>query len=306
MNTGVGDKAMALGYLIGLHAQLACIWEATARKAGNVHRYCDFADTTYIDFLQSAAAIAPILAHAPRQRVGVTVLEAIRLSARHVASNNTNLGIVLLLAPLAKAAGASDIRADLPTVLDDLNVSDAEQVYAAIRLANPGGLGRVPSQDVAEAPTKTLREVMQLAADRDLIARQYAYGFREVFDDGVPAIRRGLETTGSLEAAILNCQLHLMAQHPDSLIRRKRGEEEAAESAERAKEVLAADWPQTGKSWSLFHGLDNWLRAIGNQRNPGTTADLITATLFVCLEEAHIQLPVRFAWPDGPDGFKLP
>jgi triphosphoribosyl-dephospho-CoA synthase len=303
MNTGVGDKAMALGYLIGLHAQLACIWEATARKAGNVHRYCDFADTTYVDFLQSAAAIAPILAHAPRQRVGATVLEAINLSTQHVASNNTNLGIVLLLAPLAKATGPGNMRANLPTVLDDLSVSDAEQVYAAIRLANPGGLGRVPDQDVAEVPTKTLREVMQLAADRDLIARQYANGFREVFDDGVPAIRHGLEKTGSLEAAILHCQLHLMSRHPDSLIRRKRGEAEAVESAQRAQDVLAADWPHAIKSWNLFHGLDSWLRAIGNQRNPGTTADLIAATLFVCLEEQHIQLPVRFAWSDG---FELP
>jgi triphosphoribosyl-dephospho-CoA synthase len=303
MNTALGNKAMTPGYRIGLHAQLACIWEATARKAGNVHRYRDFADTTYVDFLQTAAAIAPVLANATGERVGVTVFEAIRLSTGLAVPNNTNLGIVLLLAPLAKAAGAGDIRANLQAVLDDLNVSDAEQVYAAIRLANPSGLGRVPDQDVADVPTMTLREVMQFAADRDLIARQYANGFRQVFDDAVNAIRRGLEGTGSVEAAILHCQLHLMAQYPDSLIQRKRGEGEAVESAHRAKEVLAADWPQTSKSWSLFHGLDSWLRAIGNQRNPGTTADLIAATLFVCLEAGHIRLPVRFAWPEG---FLLP
>jgi triphosphoribosyl-dephospho-CoA synthase len=281
---------------IALHVQLACIWEATARKPGNVHRYCDFADTTYVDFIQAAAAIAPVLAAAPENPVGTTVFEAVRLSGQ-VVSTNTNLGIVLLLAPLAKAAGKGNLRSELSQVLMGLDVTDAERVYAAIRLANPGGLGRVRKQDVAEPPTQTLREVMALAADRDLVARQYANGFREVFDDGAPDIQTGMDETGSLEAAIVLAQLRLMAKHGDTLIRRKRGEAESAEAAEQARRILAADWPHTSTSWALFRGFDTWLRAVGHERNPGTTADLIAASLFVLLQEGHINLPLRFRWP---------
>jgi triphosphoribosyl-dephospho-CoA synthase len=283
---------------IALHVQLACIWEATARKPGNVHPYCDFADTTYVDFLQSAAAIAPVLAADLERPLGGTILEAVRAS-RHVAKGNTNLGIILLLAPLAKAAAHGSVRDELPTVLDALDVADAEAVYAAVRLANPGGLGRVADQDVAQPPTSSLRQVMTLAADRDLIARQYANGFRQVFDDGAPAIRQGLQQWGSLEAAIIRAQLHLMAEHGDTLIRRKRGEAEAAESSAKARQILAAKWPDTADSWTLFRDFDAWLRAVGHARNPGTTADLITAALFVLLEEGLLRLPLRFAWPEG-------
>jgi triphosphoribosyl-dephospho-CoA synthase len=283
---------------IALHIQLACIWEATARKPGNVHPYCDFADTTYVDFVQSAAAIAPVLAADAERPVGATVLEAVRAS-RQVAAGNTNLGIILLLAPLAKAATRGSARDKLPAVLDALTVADADAVYAAIRLANPGGLGRVADQDVAQTPTSSLRQVMTLAADCDLIARQYADGFREVFDDGAPPIRQGLQRWGSLEAAIIWAQLHLMAKHGDTLIRRKRGEAESAESSAKARQILAAKWPDMTDSWTLFREFDAWLRAVGHERNPGTTADLLAAALFVLLAQGPSLPPVRFAWPDG-------
>src|SRR5438876_739889 len=93
---------------VGLCAQLACVLEATARKPGNVHRFMDFADTSYLDFLLSAAAIAPVMERAVGRPVGETVLEAIR-ATRRVTSANTNLGIVLLLAPLAAASGGRTI-----------------------------------------------------------------------------------------------------------------------------------------------------------------------------------------------------
>jgi triphosphoribosyl-dephospho-CoA synthase len=162
---------------VGLCAQLACIWEATARKPGNVTRHCDFDDVSYLDFLTSAAAVAPVLATAAQRRVGATILEAVR-ATRRVAATNTNLGIVLLLAPLASVPPGEELRADLARVLDALDVSDAKAAYEAIRLAAPGGLGRAEKQDVADEPTQTLREVMALAAERDLVARQYAGGFR--------------------------------------------------------------------------------------------------------------------------------
>jgi triphosphoribosyl-dephospho-CoA synthase len=298
MNTAADKAAMSPSSSIALNIQLACIWEASARKPGNVHRYRDFAESSYVDFLQSAAAVAPVLAADAKVPVGAMVFEAVRLSSQ-VTASNTHLGIILLLAPLAKAAAKGSVRTCLPQVLNQLDRTDAELVYTAIRLANPGGLGRVADQDVSDRPTQTLREVMVLAADRDLVARQYANGFREVLEEVVPAVLQGVAQTGSMEAAIVYGQLKLMAAYPDSLIRRKRGCAEAAESAEKAQQILAADWPNRSESWEALHDFDAWLRALGNKRNPGTTADLIAASLFVLLQEDRIKLPIRFLWPEG-------
>jgi triphosphoribosyl-dephospho-CoA synthase len=280
---------------IGLHAQLACIWEATARKPGNVHRFVDFDDLSYLDFLASAAAVASVLAAAPGYRVGRTVLEGVRRT-RQAVKTNSNLGILLLLAPLAKAAAELDPRAGLTRVLDDLDVEDSRLVYEAIRLANPGGLGQAPEQDIKDVPTLPLRAVMALAAERDLIARQYANGFREVFEDGAPALLEGMGRAESMEGAILYAHLCLMARHPDSLIGRKAGEAEATESALRARAVLDKGWPHTTKGRDAFADLDAWLRGEGRKRNPGTTADMIAACLFVLLRERKIALPLQCPW----------
>jgi triphosphoribosyl-dephospho-CoA synthase len=279
--------------LIGLHAQLACIYEATARKPGNVHRFADFADTGYVDFLTSAAAAGPVLAGAPGRPVGEVVAEAVRRT-RLVARGNTNLGIVLLLAPLAKAAGEGDDRAALLRVLEGLTVADAVLVYQAIREANPGGLGEAAEQDVREPPTVTLRQAMALAAGRDLIARQYANGFAEVYDEGAPALAGGVERSGCLETGIVQAHLHLMSRFPDSLIARKAGPAEAEESARRAAAVLAAGWPDHPAGQSALADLDAWLRAGGGRRNPGTTADLVAACLFVLLRRGLWTLPLVF------------
>jgi triphosphoribosyl-dephospho-CoA synthase len=274
----------------GLCAQISCICEATARKPGNVHRYRDFADSTYGDFLLSAAAIAPAMTMACQRRVGATVLDAVR-ATRRVVATNTNLGIVLLLAPLAAVPPDQELRGGVERVLAVLDVEDTRLVYEAIRLASPGGLGQTPEQDVRDEPTQTLRQVMALAADRDWIARQYANGFAEVFDDGVPALLAGLERIGSIEGAIIAAHLHMMAHYPDTLIARKRGWQEAKEATRRARVVLAAGWPHESSSRTLLNDFDAWLRADGQARNPGATADLIAACLFVLVREGRIALP---------------
>jgi triphosphoribosyl-dephospho-CoA synthase len=182
---------------VGLLAQLACIWECTARKPGNVHRDHDFEDVTYLDFLQSAAAIQPVLDAASEKTVGAIVLQGIE-ATRRVVNTNTNLGILLLLAPLAKA-GNHNLEAAVGNVLAGLTVADARAVYTAIRLAQPGGMGRVENQDVGAEPTRSLGEIMDLAAERDLIARQYNNGFQEVFKVGVPALFDGIRLAGTME-----------------------------------------------------------------------------------------------------------
>jgi triphosphoribosyl-dephospho-CoA synthase len=280
---------------IGLCAQLACLWETTARNPGNAHRFRDFDDASYADFLISAAAVAPVLEAAPRRRVGQTVLDGVR-ATRRVVAGNTNLGILLLLAPLAAVPPEEDLRAGLKRVLDALDVEDARRVYEAIRLAAPAGLGEVPEQDVAGEPTLGLREVMALGADRDLVARQYADGFREVFEDGVPALHGFLEQEASLEEALIRCHLHFMARYPDSLIARKRGLPEAEEAARKAEEVLRLGWPASAAGRNALDELDAWLRAAGRGRNPGTTSDLVTACLFVALREGTMKLPASFPW----------
>jgi triphosphoribosyl-dephospho-CoA synthase len=280
---------------VGLCAQLACVWEATARKAGNVHRFADFADVTYLDFVASAAAVAPVLGRAAGRRVGETVLECVR-ATRRVVRTNTNLGIVLLLAPLAAVPDGEELHGGVRRVLAALDVEDSRHVYEAIRLAVPGGLGDAPQQDVRDEPTLPLRDAMALAADRDLVARQYADDFAEVFEDGAPALRRAVEETGSLEAAIVRTHLHLMTNHPDTLIRRKRGVEEAEESARRARQVLDAGWPQRPEGRDAFVALDDWLRAVGHQRNPGATADLVTACLYVLLRDGSLALRLTILW----------
>jgi triphosphoribosyl-dephospho-CoA synthase len=286
-------------YSLGINAQIACIWEATARKPGNVHRFKDFEDTTYLDFVVSAAAIVPVISVAPYHPIGATIAECVVFTLRR-SRKNTNLGIVLLLAPLAKAEHHPDYLANVERVLAELTVEDAGYVYYAIRIARPGGLGEVEQEDVRAEPTVTLRQAMALAADRDSIALQYANGFQEVFRDAAPAILRGIERTGCVEGGIIQAHLHLMSRYPDTLIARKRGVAEAEESEQRAQWVLDLGWPHTPESRAEFAAFDDWLRAEGNKRNPGTTADLIAAALFVLLRQGRLSPRPDVPWALPP------
>lgn len=285
---------------IGSHAQLACIWEATARKPGNVTRFRDFPDLTYLDLILSAAAIAPEMDRACERSVGATVLACIQ-ATRQVVATNTNLGIVLLLAPLAALAEGDARRAEAARLLRQLTVEDARDVFEAVRLAVPGGLGKVPDQDVSASPTLPLQEIMALAADRDLIARQYVNGFEQVLGEGVPALEQGLAATGSIEGAIVHCQVHLLARYADSLITRKCGVAIAAEASRRAGQTLLALQVGGARAATALAELDAWLRADGHDRNPGTTADLVTACLFVLLRDGRIHARSPFFWPAGFD-----
>ncbi len=207
---------------IGVCAQAACLFEVTARKPGNVHRFQDFEDVSYLDFSLSGAVLGPCLEQVSERGVGATVLEIIRRS-RQATATNTNLGIPLLLTPLAAVPRDQALRDGVESVLANLTIADAVAVYQAIRLAQPSGLGQVAEQDISQEPTQTLLQVMALAADRDFVAGQYANGFREVFDIGLPALLDGWKKGWPLEEAIVHCHLTLIARCPDSLIARKRG-----------------------------------------------------------------------------------
>ena len=171
-------------------------------------------------------------------------------------STNTNLGMVLLLAPMAMVPREVRLEEGIGTVLDGTTLEDTKFIFRAIRLAQPGGMGTVPDQDIAHEPTMNLRDVMVLAGDRDLIARQYANGFREVLLEALPAFRSFLEQGRDLETAIVGSYLGLLARYPDSLIARKAGIEQALEVSLRAAEILERGWPDTDEARRRCEALD--------------------------------------------------
>jgi triphosphoribosyl-dephospho-CoA synthase len=266
-------------------AQLACVLEASAEKPGNITPRHDFADTSYEDMLRSAIALGPELGRAAQRGVGETVLAAVRATHR-VAGANTNLGIALLLAPLARAAllgGA--LRERLDEVLGALTLDDARGAYAAIRAAGAGGLDEPVEHDVRAAPTVTLREAMAAAADRDSVAAEYASGYALTFELGLPALHRALDDELRPRDATVMLSLELLAAVPDTLVARKRGRAAAERVSAGAASVLAAGGVRSDAGRTALQAFDASLRQDGNALNPGTTADVVTAVLFVALLE---------------------
>ncbi len=279
---------------IGQCASLACILEATAPKPGNVHRGADFEDASYPDFVIAAAVIGPIVDGAPTRPVGQMVLQAIEATHSAVATN-TNLGTVLLLAPLAKVPRTTTLAAGIGQVLAALTPHDARDVYRAIVLANAGGLGKVETADVAGEPPQDLVAAMRLAADRDMVARQYAENFHHVLDFVLPRLQRSLSAGLTLSETIVHVFLEILSEFPDSLIARRRGVEVAHKASGMARGVLASGGPRDQGYHEALADLDFWLRADGHRRNPGTTADLVAAGLFAALRDDIIKPPFRMA-----------
>lgn len=277
------------GTEIAWAAQLACLLEVSAEKPGNVSAVSSFSDVRYEDFLASAVAIGPTFAVAPRASVGETVLRSVQ-ATRRLVSTNTNLGILLLFAPLAKAAGSASaeegLRLAVTDVLDRLTVEDTREAYDAIRLASPSGLGTVDRYDVSsENVDVTLGQVMESARDRDSIACEYATGFEITFEVGYESLRRALDDGHELSHSITYAFLTILSQLPDTLIARKAGRTVAEEVSRRAMKVLAVGGPFLPRGRAELACLDRDLRDESHKLNPGTTADLVAASLFVLLLE---------------------
>lgn len=273
--------------------QLACLLEASAPKPGNVSPGRPFRDMRYEDFVASAMAIGPAFVRAGEQPLGATILAAIR-ATRQVTPANTNLGIVLLLAPLARAAldgGPGSFQEQVRRVLDATTVLDAEQAYEAIRTAAPGGLGTVPDADadVATTPTMPLIEAMRLAAPRDAVAAEWATGFEATFSVGVPALRAARQAGLAWRTAVTAAFMALLVHQPDTLVSRKLGMEAAVALQARAR--AAAAHPAGSEAWGrALDELDASLRDEANRRNPGATADLTAAAIFVVIIAREFRL----------------
>lgn len=282
----------------GTLARWVCIAEATAPKAGNVHPNARFADMTYQSFLDSALAIEPELDQAAKLGVGQTVFNCVGATRAKVGSN-TNLGIVLLLTPMCATLAHEPWEQGVRRVLANMIHRDASLVYEAIRMAEPGGLGRVDEGDVHLPPAMSLLEAMQLAADRDAVARQYVSDFQQVIHQVAPSLANHRRQGLSLLDAIVKTHLELIASG-DTLIQRKCGSAMMRQAGDMAQSTLAAGWPATPTSRQRWDMLDTWLRADGNRRNPGASADLVTAGLFAAvrlnqLRPEPIPLPADYS-----------
>ena len=277
-----------LGFSTGQCATYACMLEVTAPKVGNVHRGADFEDLTLNDFLAAAIAIGPAMDEAAETGVGTAAAMAAR-HTRLVCKSNVNLGIILLLAPLATVANDERVTEGLPKVLSELSPEDAAGIYQAINTMQPGGMGTVAEHDVHDSsPPVSLMDAMKAAESRDLIARQYVNGFEQVLNECLPTLIRCCKEGATLADAIVYAHVEQMSRHPDSLIGRKCGPAVADESAARAMRVIESGPISSEPYLDQLEDLDFWLRSDHHRRNPGTSADIIAAALFAGLRDDDI------------------
>lgn len=284
----------------------ACIVEIGALKPGNVSVHSEGHGMRVSDFVRSAYAIAPILS-APMLTVGERILGAIR-ATRRVTQTNTNLGIVLLCAPLAHAALEAErnvpLRLALEQTLARLDRRDARLAYRAIRLAGAGHLGTVNGADISESdPDVTLLVAMQMAADRDAIAAQYTNNFADVFELALPGIEQGMERWEHEEWATVLAYLRVLSAMPDTLVIRKFGPQVAAEVRTQAARLSKLISLPGANPMSLSQSLKEFDETLKRRGiNPGTSADLTVAALMIRRlqqYEQHIELRYEGRRQDG-------
>lgn len=258
--------------LIGTLYRAACLAELDALKPGNVHAYAPGHRMVLADFVTSADVSAPPLAR-PGAGVGARVRDGVAATVAAV-GQNTNLGILLLCAPLAVAA---EENRTVAAVLDTLDGADSDAVFAGIRRASPGGLGAAARHDVADAAPGSLRDAMAEAADRDRIARAYVTGFADVPAIGLAALREA--RAAGLDPTWCTTAIHLafLRAVPDSHVARKHGAA-AAEGVRREVEAALAGIDLAARPVDALLALDASLKA--RSINPGTSADFTVATLF--------------------------
>ncbi len=256
----------------------ACMAELSALKPGNVHIFADGHGMVVQDFLKSAdASIVPI--SNPEFCVGERIFQAVSATWSAVGCN-TNLGIILLAAPLIQTVFLHNKLSQeaLKHTLQKLTIEDARFAFQAIQLASPGGLGEVAEHDVQNSPDVTLLKAMQVAADRDLIAQQYANGFADVF----AGLELYLEYLAKWERpawAVIAVYLGFLAKFEDSHIARKYGQDMAKDIQQQAQHDYAAFTKLENPKLYQATLLD-WDQALKNQGiNPGTSADLTVATI---------------------------
>ncbi len=259
----------------------SCMAEIEALKPGNVHIFADGHGMTVQDFLLSAEAASEAIAQ-PNLTIGERILQSVQATQKAV-QKNTNLGVILLCAPLIHAKlmqNSTGLQANIHAALGATTIEDAEACFAAIRLANPAGLGDSELHDVQAPADCTLREAMCQAANKDMVAAQYANNFMHVFD-GLVCYQKALTRWQRPAWAATAVHLHYLSKFPDSHIVRKYGDTIANlvqnEAREHEMEFSKVFNPKNYQAELLI--FDTALKKRG--LNPGTSADLTVATLLL-------------------------
>ena len=277
---------------IGRIASLACLLEVCAPKPGNVHRGADFEDMSLNDFVVSAELLGQAIDSRKTDELGLLVLNATR-ATQSLVSVNTNLGIILLVCPLTIAANDGDLSSTaVRRLLKETGPEDAANIFTAIRSVKPGGLGDTDQMDVNGQAPESILDAMAFSSDRDQVALQYSNNFQQVFEDVVPLLAAGQQQFESINRAIVYAHVSMLARYGDSLIKRKCGDEVNEKAQMMACKALSELVEGNREQYETAVGeLDFWLRSDGNRRNPGTTADLVTAGLFVAIANEQITAP---------------
>jgi triphosphoribosyl-dephospho-CoA synthase len=293
--------------------ELAILLESEAHKPGNVSLVTDFENTHYEHFLASAVAVSSPFERAAE--VGITVSER-KIKANQVRvgyvikdcveninawqrGGNTLLGTVILLSPMAIAAGmtlakngfeVASFRRNLKIVVKSTTPEDAVNLYSAIEIANPGGLGKAPDLDVTDPASKrrilddgiTLYDVFKIAERYDTICSEWTSNYRVTFNIAYPILKQRLKKEANPSQAIVQTFLEVLSQVPDTFIARKAGNQKASEVSLEARRIVDLGGVETSEGRERLRKFDLQLRRSGNLLNPGTTADIVAAGLAVC------------------------
>lgn len=268
--------------------EYACEIELRAFKPGNVSIYADGHDMTVEDFRLSARQSSAPITNSDYS-LGERIYYAVK-ATRDAVGCNTNLGIILLCAPLIVAAENAkpthELRTKLAEVLANTSIEDAEWVFRAIALAAPGGLGKSDQQDVAEKPDVNLTQAMQIASDRDRIALQYVTSYKDVFDFLVLRYNKQFNRWADDEWSAVAVYAAMLAKYPDSHIERKYSDLYTRMVMDKMalvdEKLSSADRPE--QLMDFLFEIDKEFKSAGI--NPGTAADFTVVTvLAVQLEQ---------------------
>ena len=292
--------------------ELAILLEVSAYpKPGNVHRTADFRETRYEHFLASAVAVAPHFKHAAEQgikvsegkieptdvEIGTMIKDAVKSVSLWQSDRNTLLGSIILLSPMAVAAGMlakekfspSKLRKNMSVIVESSTPMDAVNVYDAILIAKPSGLGRAPKLDVTDPASKqkildeqvTLFEVFKIASAYDSITSEWVNNYPITFDLGHPYFIQQLEETADVNTATVHTFLKILSEVPDTFIARKVGLTRAKKISAEARRVLEKGGLTTMSGRNLLRKFDKKLRDPAHKLSPGTTADITEAVLAI-------------------------
>ncbi len=289
-------------------AQIASVLEVSGHpKPGNVHRTRDFPDMVYEDFLISGIVIGDIMknaAHRGRKygsesldkiELGKLIKDAVIETDKWI-SNNTNLGIIMLLTPLSAAAGMSsdidDLQDNIDNIMRATTPNDAANLYDAINIADAGGMGDKDDLDVGSEDAKqqlidrgiNMYDVLDLSSQWDMLAFELTRTMPITFEIGYPTFNSTKPTKG-INKATVQTFLTILSIYSDTLIARKYDVETAQKVSEDAKLIIAEGGILTDKGKQMINEFDKSL--IKKNLNPGTTADLTASSVMVALLDEY-------------------